>query len=200
MSIQEENIRFFNRLSKHYDRSIFKFSLNLIFKRMLNEVRIKNNSEILDVGCGTGNFLELISENKTLKLHGIDISKEMLKIARKKLNRRASLKLAYVEKLKGSKKFDYIFSTESFHHFANQEKAMENFYKLLKHQGKLVIVDFDFGRFANYIFHTYEPGNTKMNSKKDFYNLFNKHGFKDIRQKRILFFAVMTIGIKPKLS
>jgi len=163
---------------------------------LLKEINLKNSSKILDAGCGTGNFLEILSVNKTLELYGIDISPRMLEIAKKKLKNKAKLNLIDVEKIGYRNKFDYIFSIEAFHHFSNQEIVMRKFFNALKKKGKLMIVDFDFSLVLNWIFHIIEPGNSKMNSKKDFHNLFKKHNFKNIKQKRFFVFVVMTLGEK----
>lgn len=189
------NKRFFDFASRYYDSGLMRKLLNGILEKMLREVKIKNNSEVLDAGCGTGNLLALLEKNKTLRLEGIDISKKMLDIARKKL-KRAELKLISAENITYKNKFKYIFSTEAFHHYYNQEKAMKNFYSALKNKGKLVIVDLDFGRILNFIFHLIEPGNSRMNSAKDFYEIFKKYKFRNIKQKRIKLFVISTIGEK----
>ena len=197
MSLKEDNIRFFNRLAGFYDSGILKKWLSGIQKKMLKHLEIKKNSRILDAGCGTGNLLILLSKlDKNLNLKGIDISKEMLKTAGKKLKNKAKLKLMSAEELSYKGKFDFIFSTEAFHHYYNQEKAMQNFSRALKKHGKLVIVDVYFGKILNFIFERIEPGVNKINSKKDFYDLFKKSKFKNIGQRRIGLFAVMTMGEK----
>ena len=58
----------------------------------------------------------------------------MLEIAKKKLGNKAKLNLIPIEKINYKTKFDYIFSTEAFHHYEDQKKAMKNFYFALKKQ------------------------------------------------------------------
>src|SRR3989344_2497200 len=192
MSLLQKNIEFFNRIAKYYD--ILRIWLNKILKKLIKETKIKDNSAILDAGCGTGNFLKILSNNKTLKLYGIDISPKMLEIAKRKLRKKADLRLLQVENLKDKNKFYYIFSTEAFHHYEDQEKAMKNFNLALKKNGQLIVADLNFGRILNWVFHKLEPGNSKMNSKKDFYRLFKKYGFKDIKQKRLGLFVIISVG------
>lgn len=189
----DKNKKFFNCIAKYYDCKILKNWLIRIQKRTLKFVNPRKNSSILDVGCGTGSLLDLFDDK--FKLYGTDISIEMLKIARKKLGKKAKFKLISVEKLDYKNKFDYIFSTEAFHHFTDHNTAMRNFYNALKNNGTLVIVDLNFGKFFNWIFHIIEPGNTKMFSKKEFYRLFKDNNFKNISQKKVGL-AIITTGNK----
>ena len=194
----DTNIKFFNKLAKRYDNSTFISIMNKVQNNILKYVDIENNSKILDAGCGTGNLLKILSvKNKDLDLYGIDISKEMLKIARTKLNNNVKLTLTSIEKNDFKDNFfDYIFSTEALHHFNDQDIAIKVCYNKLKKQGRLIITDFDFGRPLNKLFHLVEPGNTKMHTKKQLKAIFQKNNFKNIKQKRINLFFVTTIGEK----
>ena len=77
---------------------------------------------------------------------------------------------------------------------------MENFHRILKKGGFLTIIDLDFGLILNRIFHKIEPGNTKTHSQEEFRELFQRHGFKNIKQKRINLFFILTFGRKDSQS
>lgn len=195
----KRNRIFFDRIAKYYDFSIFKKWQENVMRIAIRMIHIKNNSKILDAGCGTGNLLDMLNKmNKNLRLYGIDISPKMLKIAKKKING-ANLKLSSVEEINQKNLYDYIFSTDAFHHYENQNLAMQKFYRALKEEGYLIVIDFDFVIF-NHIFHKIEPGNSKMNSSLEFKNLFKKWEFKEIKQKRVGLVNVITIGKKKKPS
>ncbi len=196
-TIEQRNKSFFNKLAKYYDSSLFR-SLNKKFpEKIIKLVNIKPNSKILDAGCGTGNLLYLLlKQKKNLNLIGIDISPEMLKIAKRKLKGKTKFMLMPVEKINEKNKFDYIFSVDAFHHYSSQEKAMANFYMALKKNGKLIVVDFDFSFLFNKIFHWLEPGNSRMHSAIQMKEIFRKKGFRDIKQKKIGWFSWLTIGRK----
>ena len=222
LKLEEKNKKFFNKFASSYDVKIFKkwqenirkkiieeagikgkqktgnFLTNSPKRGRIEEAEIKNNSKILDAGCGTGEFLKLLLlEKKNLKLYGIDVSDEMLKIAGKKLGKKANLKLFSVEKANFKNNyFDYVFSEDAFHHYADYDLVMKNFYRVLRKGGKLIIADFNFGAILNKVFHWLEPGNNKMHSKKQFIELFKKYKFKKIKQKKINLIQVLTIGIK----
>ena len=56
------------------------------YKEIFSRVDISGKKAILDVGCGTGTFLDIISKSQVngTKLVGIDLSFEMIKIAHEK--------------------------------------------------------------------------------------------------------------------
>jgi ubiquinone/menaquinone biosynthesis C-methylase UbiE len=190
----KENFKFFNKVAKFYDLINFWFGIALF--RLIREIKIKNNSTILDAGCGTGTFLKILSKNKTLKLYGIDVSRKMLEVAKKKLKNRARLSLIPVEKIGYRNKFDYIFSIIPMHHYSDQEKAIKNFYQSLKNKGRLIILDVDLGKSLNRFFHRIEPGNTNIYSKEEIYELLKKYKFKNIQQKRLFSLFLLNIGNK----
>ncbi len=196
IKIITKNKKFFNSIAKYYDGSFRGWFTKVLIKALKN-VNIKENSRILDVGCGTANLLKLLEDmDKNLDLYGIDISEEMLKIANKKL-KNSKLKLQSAEEIDfRSNYFDYVFSTEAFHHYADHNKAMKNFHRILKERGTLIIIDLDFGLILNKIFHKIEPGNTKTHSPEEFRKLFESSGFREIKQKRINLFFILTIGKK----
>jgi ubiquinone/menaquinone biosynthesis C-methylase UbiE len=194
IEILKENLKVFNKVAKFYDLTNFWFEAILL--RLIKEVKIKNNSTILDAGCGTGTFLNILSKNKTLKLYGIDVSPKMLEIAKKKLKDRAKLSLTPVEKIRYRNKFDYVFSIISMHHYYDQEKAIKNFYKSLKSNGKVVILDVDLGKNLNRILNIIHRAIVKINSKREIYDLLKKYKFKNIQQKRIFVFFLLSIGNK----
>lgn len=137
----------FDRWSRKYDRSIlhrivFNRSHNLFFRELLPH--IKKDAKVLDVGCGTGKFAyRLWSVTKGVEIHGIDISNEMIERAKAKVNDETiDFKVGDVEELPyESKTFDIVTCSNSFHHYPNQKKAISEMRRVLKDDGKLLIID-----------------------------------------------------------
>ncbi|MEK6832481.1 MAG: class I SAM-dependent methyltransferase [Nanoarchaeota archaeon] len=196
-NLEQINKEFFDKIAKYYDKRIFKRLLLNPVKKAVEFVNVKKKSKILDAGCGTGNLLKILEdENKGLELYGVDISKEMLKIARKKL-KNAKIRLEAVEKLSFKKDyFDYVFSIDAFQLFYDYDLVMRNFYRILKKGGYLVVVDYSFGIFLNKIFNKIGPGNNEMHTALGFKELFKKYKFKYIKQKWLGLFIILTIGRK----
>ncbi len=193
----QKNRKFFNIVAKHYDNQLLKNWFMKALKKIIKRINIKEGSKILDIGCGTGNLLYLLEkENKDLSLYGIDISKNMLNIAKTKL-KKSNLILSSAENIDfKDDSFDIVFSTEAFHHYSDYSKIMNNIHKILKKNGRLIVLDVDFGFILNKIFHFIEPGNNKMHSSLEFRKLFMQHNFMNIKQKRINMFFILTIGEK----
>jgi len=99
----------------------------------------KGDISVLDLGCGRGEFLELLKEYGVAGV-GVDINKNFVKLTRKK-NIKVIEKDA-IEFLKDSKKnFDVITAFHLIEHLDvdKQKKLVELAYKNLKDSGKLII-------------------------------------------------------------
>ncbi len=194
------NKRFFDFLAPYYDKGILgKFLSNIIYRTVVS-VKIKNNSKILDVGCGTGNLLYVLERKKSLKLYGIDLSKKMIQIARQKVKTAdiREISVTNLDKEFVKNYFNYIFIVDAFHHFPNHKRVMKIFYRILKYGGRIIITDFNFGIILNKIFSALEPGNTGNYTKEQIKKLFKESGFMVEKQKKIGLFSLMTIGLKIK--
>jgi SAM-dependent methyltransferase len=110
----------------------------------------KNAKKILDMGCGTGKHAELLC-NKDYTVHGIDLSEDMLKIAkdrRKGKEKQLSFSHSNIQNLSLDKKFDVVISLFHVMSYQNSNeeliKAFETVKKHLK-DGGLFIFDFWYG-------------------------------------------------------
>jgi malonyl-CoA O-methyltransferase len=72
----------YDQTAKHYDKR-YKSIQNLKYKLIFKKLKEFKKDAILDLGCGTGLIFNLL-KNQTNFIVGIDISKNMLKIALKK--------------------------------------------------------------------------------------------------------------------
>jgi ubiquinone/menaquinone biosynthesis C-methylase UbiE len=102
--------------------------------------------DVLDVGCGTGNYLLAQKQAFAASLvgwHGVDPSSAMLTTASRKLPG-AVLIRARAEHLPfRNEAFDYLYSSFAFHHFANKASALDEFARVIKRRGRLQIRNMD---------------------------------------------------------
>jgi SAM-dependent methyltransferase len=103
---------------------------------------------ILNLGCGTGNH-DVLFYNKGFKILGIDLSEQMIEIAKKK---RVSSKLEFLcsdaTKYHSEKKFDIILSLFHVINYQTSEESLNEFFKVASvnlHQNGLFIFDSWYG-------------------------------------------------------
>ena len=133
-----------NNLSKYYDR-VYSFRDYLDEAVRLQNLIIKysesGGNSLLDVACGTGLHIKYLKDDFVCT--GVDISKSMLKIARKNV-KGVTFKEADMKTLRLRKQFDVIVCLLSSIGYvktaARLEKTIQNFSKHLK-KGGLALVE-----------------------------------------------------------
>jgi len=100
----------------------------------------KPDQKILDVGCGTGNFSIKLAEKGAI-VTGIDVSEEMLSIARAKTG---ELPITYenmdLYQLEfEDNTFDAVFSMAAFEFVKDPERALGELFRVLKPGGSLMV-------------------------------------------------------------
>lgn len=127
----------FDKVAVEYDFVGEIFNNNEFFLSNLSA----NKSSALDIGCGSGILMSTLS-NIYDDVFGIDISDEMLDIAKFKRGRD---NLHYInmdaENIIFENKFDLIVSRTTLHHITNKIKLINKLKSLLSDDGKIVIVD-----------------------------------------------------------
>ncbi len=192
----ERNKTLFNHWAKNYDAPWFQFWMRRFQLPALGELILTPDTKILDCSCGTGEFLRKLQGKA--QVYGLDISEEMLKIARRKLPAETKLQKADVHNLPFEDNFfDDVISTEAFHHYYDQRKALQEMVRVAKKGGKVIVVDLNFFlKPIHWLFERFEPGCVKVNDKQEMKGLFQQAELRAIRQKRNFGFAVMNVGEK----
>ncbi len=115
-----------------------KVETDLAFKLL----EIKDKIKILDVGCGTGNFSVKLA-NMGCKVTGIDISNEMLNVARKK-SAEQNLDIEFLNmdlyNLEfEDNTFDAVISMTAFEFVEDVPKALEELFRVVKKDGQILV-------------------------------------------------------------
>ena len=117
---------------RNYNREM-RFILNIT----------KNKKWVLDLGCGTGTHLNIL-ENLGYKVNGLDISENMVMLAKEKV--KSDIFNANILDFNIEEKYDAIISMHSvFNHLKNYEefeKAFSNSLNHLNNKG-VMIIDLD---------------------------------------------------------
>ena len=159
--------KMFDDISNNYDflNRILSFGVDVYWrKKLIQSMNIKDGQYIIDIATGTGDVAFEINKQYNVSIVGLDISKNMLQIAKMKLknNKNKNTKIEFVhgdaEKLPmGDNSYDHICISFGFRNLGNYDKALKEFYRVLKPGGKLCILEFSQSRskFFNFIFSVY---------------------------------------------
>ena len=197
-TLREKNRTVFNRWASSYDLSLFQYWMKKFHVPVIREVDFSTKPHILDISCGTGELLNSLVQVGEGDFYGVDLAEKMLEKARTKLPLTVRLQKADVHALPfENNTFDYTLTTEAFHHYYNQQKALQEMSRVTKKGGKIIIVDVNFfSPVIHFLFQKIEPGCVKINGKTEIRTFFEKAGLRIVKQQRIFAFAVMTVGVK----
>ncbi len=141
---KEKIIEFFDTRADSWDKNsvINEQKLNVI----LDIAQINENDTVLDVACGTGVLFPFYLERKVKKATGVDFSRNMIDIAKKKFNgENVCFFCADIETLALDEKVGKAVIFNAFPHFIEAEKIIENITKNMQNNGRLTIAH-DMGR------------------------------------------------------
>ena len=192
---KEQIADMFNRIAPRYDflNRFLSIGTDLYWrKKTIYELAEIKPEKLLDVATGTADMAILMTKYLTPnEIIGIDISEGMLDIGRKKI---AKLKLkAPITLYLGDSEainfpdhtFDGITVAFGVRNFENLEKGLREMLRVLKPNGKLVILEFSkpkhsgFRQIYRFYLGSIAPGFVQLFSKKRAYQYLNKsvHSF-----------------------
>lgn len=109
-----------------------------VIKLILDKSDVLEGSDVLDIACGTGVLFGDYLGRGAASVTGIDISGEMLRIAKEKFPQ-VSLICGDAETYDFENKYDVIMIYNAFPHFPNPAKLFSNLSKALKESGRLTV-------------------------------------------------------------
>lgn len=134
---------YYDRVAQTYDRKWDKFSV-ITHSLVLEQIGAIQGLRIVDFGCGTGLLLEKLRSRETnVYLSGVDISMQMLTIARNRLKQqKVTLRQINSSRLPfGSNSIDVVLSISNLHHLDRPLIYLEEFKRILRYGGRVVLVD-----------------------------------------------------------
>lgn len=111
---------------------------------ILEELEKSDFNDLLDVGCGTGPMIELLSRKYPDRHYvGLDLTPKMIEVANAKNLPNTKFIVGDSENLPfEDESFDAVICANSFHHYPNPQKFFDGVNRVLRRNGKLVLRDF----------------------------------------------------------
>ena len=140
----------FNDISKTYDflNHFLSLGIDVIWrKRFINSLKISNDEKILDVATGTGDIAFTIRKKYDVDITGIDISVNMLKVAKDKSKRLNINDISFIEGDAESlpfedNTFDKLVISYGLRNLGDTKLGLKEFYRVLKPNGKVGVLEF----------------------------------------------------------
>lgn len=195
MNKKEQSKITFDHHAKKYDQTIVYKNPRNNYHKILQMLDTLEFANVLDVGCGTGEMLRLISEKyNSVEAYGIDLSDEMIKIAKAKLSPDINLFVGDSEHLPFSDEtFEVLLCMESFHHYPNPDNVLKEFKRVLKPNGVLFICDmwrvFPLRNIMSLAMKFLPTGDVKIYSKREIVKFVKEAGFSNIIYEQISWVA-----------
>jgi SAM-dependent methyltransferase len=139
--------------------------VDTVSELLLDRAKLTTNAKILDVGAGSGFFTVKIADRIRAKLprasfYAMDMTPAML-LSLEKKNAKITSFIGIAENIEGSIKearmwlnipnrFDAVFSTLMLHHSIAPERVFKSLKKVLKTDGKAIVVDLCEHRFEEF--------------------------------------------------
>jgi len=217
---KEQVATMFNNISKKYDflNHFLSLGIDILWrKKAIKLLKPHQPKVMLDIATGTGDFaLEALSLKPT-KIIGIDISEGMLAVGKDKIKAKGvdsiiDLQLGDSENLPfDNDYFDAYTVGFGVRNFENLEKGLTEMLRVLKPNGKAVILEFSkpkkfpIKQVYNFYFNNILPGIGKLVSKdnaaytylpesvnafpegEEFVQILSKLGYKEIKNMPLMF-------------
>lgn len=221
----------FDKVAPYYDflNRLLSLRIDVLWRKKALKILAKNNpNTILDIATGTADLAIMGAKMwSPEKIIGLDISKEMLKVGQKKVDKKnlssvISLENGDSENLRfKDETFDTVMAAFGVRNFENLEKGLAEMHRVLQKNGTLMILEFSKPRvfplkqLFNIYFKYILPVIGKLTSKDpkayeylyesvqvfpdydNFASILNKTGFVDVNYKP-LSFGICTIYLAKK--
>lgn len=141
----------FNRIAPNYDflNHLLSFQIDRLWRRRASRlVATAQPRAILDIATGTGDLaIDLARHIPSVMICGVDLSEEMLEVARGKVERaglidRITLVEGDAESLGGAaERFDAVTVGFGVRNFAHLEQCLAEMYRVLRDDGMVMILE-----------------------------------------------------------
>lgn len=151
LSKKQQVEQMFDNISGKYDllNRILSMGIDVSWrKKVVKSVKKEKPETILDIATGTGDLAIAMAKSTDAKITGFDLSAGMLEVGRKKVEEQNLQNR--IEMIQGDAEnmpfednsFDVITVAFGVRNFENLEKGLNDIYRVLKPDGKFIILEF----------------------------------------------------------
>jgi ubiquinone/menaquinone biosynthesis C-methylase UbiE len=124
----------------------------LVLEALIEQGRVGEGSRVLEIGCGTGNYIRAIADATGASCTGVDPSREMLRRARSSFGLPSSRRdaadrpeVTFIEARAedlplADRQFDLVYSVDVIHHVEDRDAAARETARVLKPGGTAMVV------------------------------------------------------------
>lgn len=165
---KEQVEQMFDNIAPTYDKLNHIMSLNIDRvwrRRVMRIVRRAKAHKIMDVATGTGDLaIAMAKRVDRTQILGVDLSEEMLAVAREKVRKQGLEERIMLEKgdaenlvMVADESVDAVTVAFGVRNFENMEQGLRELYRTIKHGGKLVVLEFSMpkNRLVRWIYRQY---------------------------------------------
>jgi ubiquinone/menaquinone biosynthesis C-methylase UbiE len=187
MQINSKVSQQYDRLAQIYDRRWHSYVTNSLtcLRNYLKATEITTAATLLDIGCGTGELeRSLIADYPDLKAIGVDISANMLEVARLKLAGYPNVEFHQTEAIAlpfGDRSFDLVITASAFHYFDRAIDSLKEINRVLKPSGSLIVMDwcrdFWYCKLLNQFLKLTDPAHTTCYTQRELAEMLEQTSF-----------------------
>ena len=172
----------FNDISKTYDliNILSSFGIDRYWRyKLIKSIKLNPSDHLLDVATGTGDVAFGFLKKYNVAITGLDIAKNMIQISKNKalkFSGNIEFKVGDAENMNFENSyFDALTISFGFRNLGSYDKALSEFHRVLKNNGKLAILEFSkptskwFAPLFRFYFNKVVPKIGALLSRKDAY-------------------------------
>ena len=184
---ERRSFRSYQQKADHYDDTP-DGQYTLAFKNLLMEtVRIPEGGKVLDVACGNGRLLEMLSKRHRFSGFGVDLSDRMVENARC-LNPSMAFMPACADALPfEDASFDVVTVCAAYHHFPDVDAFANEAGRVLKPDGKLYIAEVYYPKLlralCNPLIRLSPAGDVRLYGPEEICRVLTNAGFRNEAQR-----------------